>query len=190
MLSTSPTPTLVCNSVDTSPSGFPAAPYTLLIVNWQDSPWSARLRLYWRGCRVPSGSGTCTVIYWPGSEGFTRWSSTRLTTNVTTSSVSWIFFSTSHCRHQVVMDDLVLLRLDAQRRVLVRDAGQKILGQVIRRVHQSGGEGGHRSGQGLLLGAVCLVAAVEGAIQQLRVGGKQVPIKALGDFLDVRADGW
>jgi hypothetical protein len=42
----------------------------------------------------------------------------------------------------------------------------------------------------LLLGAVCLVAAVEGSIQQLRVGGKQVPIKALGDVLDVRADGW
>src|SRR5215813_12318026 len=74
--------------------------------------------------------------------------------------------------------------------VLLRDAGQKILGQAIGRVHQSGGECGHRSGQCLLLVAVCLVAAVEGSIQQLRVGGKQVPIKALGDFLDVRADDW
>src|SRR5215831_14072590 len=69
MLSLSPTLTLLCSSVDTSPSGFPTAPYTLLSVNWRDSPWSARLRLYWRGCRVPSGSGTCTVMYWPGK----RW---------------------------------------------------------------------------------------------------------------------
>src|SRR5215831_11234967 len=68
--------------------------------------------------------------------------------------------------------------------------GQKILGQVIRRFHQSGGKCGHGSGQCLLLAGVCLVAAVEGSIQQLRVGGKQVPIKALGDFLNVRADDW
>src|SRR5215813_10100409 len=88
------------------------------------------------------------------------------------------------------MDDLVLLRLDAQRRVLLRDAGKKVLRQVIRRLHQSRGKCGYRSGQCLLLVAVRLAAAVEGAIQQLRVGGKQVPIKALGDFLNVRADDW
>src|SRR5215472_6810579 len=88
------------------------------------------------------------------------------------------------------MDDLVLLRLDTERRVLLRDAGQKVLGQVIRRLYQSGGKCSHRSGQCLLLVAVRLVAAVEGAIQQLRVGGKQVPIKTLGDFLNVRADDW
>jgi len=62
------------------------------------------------------------------------------------------------------MDDLVLLRLDAQRRVLLRDAGQKVLGRAIRRVHQCGGECRHRSGQCLLLVAVCLVATVEGSI--------------------------
>jgi hypothetical protein len=88
------------------------------------------------------------------------------------------------------MRDLVLLGLDAQRRVFVRDAGRKILGQLIRRVHQSGRECGHRSSQCLLLGGVCLVAAVEESIHQLRVGGKQAPIEAFGDFLDVRADGW
>src|SRR5215469_13564875 len=61
---------------------------------------------------------------------------------------------------------------------------------MIRRFHQSGGKCGHGSGQCLLLAGVCLVAAVEGSIQQLRVGGKQVPIKATGDFLNVRADDW
>jgi len=40
------------SSVETSPSGSPA-PCTLLTENWRSSPLSARLRLYWRGCRVP-----------------------------------------------------------------------------------------------------------------------------------------
>jgi hypothetical protein len=86
------------------------------------------------------------------------------------------------------VDDLVLLRLDAKRRVLVGDARQKILGQVARRLHQSGGECGHRSSQCQLLGTLCWVAAVEGSIQQLRMGGKHVPIEVLGDILYVRAD--
>jgi len=74
--------------------------------------------------------------------------------------------------------------------MLVGDAGQKILGQVSRGLHQSGGECGHRSSQCQLLGALCLVAAIEDSIQQFRMGGEQVLIEALGDILDVRADGW
>jgi hypothetical protein len=35
-----------------------------------------------------------------------------------------------------------------------------------------------------------LVATIEDSIQQFRMGGEQVLIEALGDILDVRADGW
>ena len=42
-----------------------------------------------------------TVTYWPGSEVLTSRSSIRLTTKVTTSAVSRIFFSTCQGRHTV-----------------------------------------------------------------------------------------
>jgi hypothetical protein len=86
------------------------------------------------------------------------------------------------------MDDLVLVRPDAQRGVLVRDPGQQILGQVTGRVDQGAGVRGHRSGQRLLLGALRLVAAVEGAVQELRMAGEHVPVEVLGDLVDVLAD--
>ena len=99
-MSTSPTATASCSRVDISPAGFPS-PCTRLTENWRCSPSSARVRLYWRGWRTPSGIGISTVTYCPGSEVFTSRSSIRFTTKVTTSSVSRIFFSTCHWRHTV-----------------------------------------------------------------------------------------
>lgn len=97
----SPTSTESCRSADISPSGSSPTPRTRLTENWRCSPSSARVRLYWRGWSTPSGIVIRTVTYWPGSEVFTRRSSIRLTTKVTTSWVSRIFFSTFHCRHTV-----------------------------------------------------------------------------------------
>ena len=51
-----------------------------------------------------------------------------------------------------------------------------------------GGEGRHRPGQRLLLGTVGLVAAVEGAVEQLRVLGEQVLVEACRDLPDVFTD--
>jgi hypothetical protein len=86
------------------------------------------------------------------------------------------------------MDDLVLVQPDAQRGVLVRHPGQQALGQVIGRADQGAGVGSQRSGQGLLLGALRLVAAVEGAVKQFGMAGEHVPVEILGDLADVLAD--
>ena len=94
---TSPTSTVSCSSVDTSPAGEPL-PRTRLTANWRCSPSSERVRLYCRGCSTPSGIRTLTVTYWPGSEVRTGRSSVRRTQKVTTSSVSRIFSATSHVR--------------------------------------------------------------------------------------------
>src|SRR3954467_4067783 len=96
----SPTPTVSHSRLDTSPSGLPS-PRTRFTENWRCSPPSARGRLYCRGWRTPSGIGTCTVTYWPGSEVFTSRSSIRRTRNVTTPSVSWTFSAPAPTRHTV-----------------------------------------------------------------------------------------
>ena len=90
----------IVQQIDIFPAGFPS-PCTRLTENWRCSPSSARVRLYWRGWRTPSGIGISTLTYCPGSEVFTSRSSIRFTTKVTTSSVSRIFFSTCHRRHTV-----------------------------------------------------------------------------------------
>ena len=100
MVSRSPTCTVSQSRLDTSPSGL-SPPRTRLTENWRCSPSSALVRLYCRGWRTPSGMGTWTVTYWPGSDVFTSRSSVRRIRNVTTSSVSWIFSATSHSRHTV-----------------------------------------------------------------------------------------
>ncbi len=97
---TSPTDTSSQSAFDTSPSGLPP-PRTRLTENWRCSPSSARVRLYCRGCRTPSGMGTCTVTYWPGSDVLTRRSSVRCSRKVTTSSVSSNFSTTRQSRHTV-----------------------------------------------------------------------------------------
>ena len=86
------------------------------------------------------------------------------------------------------MHDLVLVGADAQRGVLVRDPREQALRQRAPGSGPGAGEGGDRAGQRLLLRALGLVAAVEHAVEQLRVGGEQVPVEALGDLADVLAD--
>jgi hypothetical protein len=100
MVSRSPTWTESQSRFETSPAGL-SPPRTRLTENWRWSPSSARVRLYWRGCRTPSGIGTCTVTYWPGNEVRTSRSSVRRIRKVTTSSVSWYRSATSHSRHTV-----------------------------------------------------------------------------------------
>ena len=89
--------------------------------------------------------------------------------------------------HQVVVHDLVLVRRDAQRDVLVRDAVQHH--HWVRRVgiHQLRGERRHRRRQRLLLRALLLVAAVERVGDELGVGGEHLVVEGLRDRLDVRA---
>ena len=89
---------------------------------------------------------------------------------------------------QVVVDDVVLGRGDAERRVLVRDAGEQVLGQLLGHLHQRAGEDRHRAGQGHLLALLGLVAAVEGAVEQFGVLAEQVLVEACRDLLDVLRD--
>jgi hypothetical protein len=56
-------------------------------------------------------------------------------------------------------------------------------------VHQRRGEGGNRTGQRRLLGAFGLVAAVEGAIEQIRVSTEHVLVEAPRYLVDVAGDG-
>jgi hypothetical protein len=84
--------------------------------------------------------------------------------------------------------DLVLVRVQPQGHVLVRDAGQQVVRELGRLVHQVAGEGGHGPGQRLLLPAVRLVAAVEQPVQQLGVLAEHVRVEAPGDLLDVLPD--
>ena len=83
------------------------------------------------------------------------------------------------------MDDLVLVRAQAQRDVLVGNPGQQMIGQLVRLFDEVGGEGGNRSGQGLLLAAVSLVSPVEQAIEQVRPRLKHVFVEPFGNFFDV-----
>jgi hypothetical protein len=71
--------------------------------------------------------------------------------------------------------------------VLVRDPRQQLLRNPTGCGQQRGGEAGDRPGQRLLLGTVDLVAAVEGAVEQLRVVREQVLVEAFGDLSDVLA---
>lgn len=58
----------------------------------------ALVRLYWRICRAPSASSTCTETYWPArNAGAGRPSAGRIR-KVTTSAVSRVRSITSHCR--------------------------------------------------------------------------------------------
>ena len=100
VVSRSPTWTESQRKFETSPSGL-SPPWTRFTENWRCSPSSARVRLYCRGWRTPSGIGTCTVTYWPGSDLLTSRSSVRRSRKVTTSSVSWTFSATSHSRQTV-----------------------------------------------------------------------------------------
>jgi hypothetical protein len=88
----------------------------------------------------------------------------------------------------VLVHDLVLGRGDPQRGVLVRDPGQQVLGDLLGALQQRVGEHRDGAGQRHLLGPLRLVAPVEGAVQQLRVGVEQVRVEASGDLLDVVAD--
>jgi len=72
--------------------------------------------------------------------------------------------------------------------VFVRDPRQQALRHPLRGFDQAAGEGGHRSGQRLLLLATGLVAAIKGAVKQLRMLGEHLAIEALGDLPDVFTD--
>ena len=87
--------------------------------------------------------------------------------------------------HEVLRDDVVLTRLHTERGVLVRDPRQQVIGQVRRVRHEVAREGGDRPGQGLLLPAVGLVAAVEDPVEQLRMLLEQVLVEASSDLPDV-----
>jgi hypothetical protein len=90
--------------------------------------------------------------------------------------------------HEVVVDDLVLVRPQAERSVLVRDPRQQAVRQPVGVVHQGAGEHGHGLRQGSLLGAFGLVAAVEHPVEKFRVLAEQVPVEPLGDLPDVLPD--
>ena len=86
---------------------------------------------------------------------------------------------------QVVVDDVVLLRRDAERGVLVGDAREQLLGQLLRHLHQRAGEDRHGAGEGHLLRSLGLVAAVEDAVEQLRVLAEEMRVEATRDLCDV-----
>ncbi|GAA3305731.1 hypothetical protein GCM10020295_60230 [Streptomyces cinereospinus] len=70
----------------------------------------------------------------------------------------------------------------------MRDAAEQGVGPLVRVVQQVRGEGGDGAGQGLLLGAGCLVAAVEQVAEQFRTVGEEAGVEALGDLADGGAD--
>ncbi len=71
----------------------------------------------------------------------------------------------------------------------MRDPAEHRVGPPVRVLQQLGGEGGDGTGEGLLLGAGGLVAAVEEVAQQFGVGGEEAGVEALGDPADRGADG-
>ncbi|GAA3236714.1 hypothetical protein GCM10020256_55580 [Streptomyces thermocoprophilus] len=92
-------------------------------------------------------------------------------------------------REQVLVDDGVLLGRDTEGGVLVRYALEHRVGPPVGVVQQMAGEGSDGAGEGPALGAGCLVAAVEQVAQQLGVGGEHAGVEALGDLVEVGADG-
>ena len=86
------------------------------------------------------------------------------------------------------MDHLVLVLGDAQADVLVADPAEQLVGAGPVGVDQQGGEGGHGGRQRLLLGALGLVAAVEGVAQQVRVGAEHALVEVGRDLGDLRTD--
>ena len=90
--------------------------------------------------------------------------------------------------HQVVVDDLVLVRAQPQRDVLVGDPRQEVVRDLVHVVHEQPGERRNGPGEGLLLAAVRLVPPVEEPVQEVRPRLEHVFVEALGDLLDVLAD--
>ncbi|CAM5316172.1 hypothetical protein SROCM77S_01156 [Streptomyces rochei] len=88
---------------------------------------------------------------------------------------------------EMTVDDLVLVRGDAEGGVLVRDAGQQRVRTGVGALQQHAGEGGDGAGQRPLLLPVGLVAAVEQVAQQLGVGVEQLPVEQRGDVPDGRS---
>jgi hypothetical protein len=86
------------------------------------------------------------------------------------------------------VDDVVLGRRDAERGVLVRDAAEEVLGQLLRDLQQRAGEDRHGAGQRHLLGLLGLVAPVEDPVHQLGVLPEEVRVEPGGDLLDVVGD--
>ena len=91
-------------------------------------------------------------------------------------------------REQVLVDDRVLVLGDAERGVLVRDAGQHVERVAAVLGHQQGGVRRDRAGEGGLLVALRLVAAVEEVPLELGVGGEHAPVEDRGDVTDSGAD--
>ena len=89
---------------------------------------------------------------------------------------------------EVLVHHLVLLGADPERGVLVRDAREQVLGELLGRLDEGAREGRDRAGQRHLLRALRLVAAVERAVEQLRVRGEHVLVEALRDLRDVLRD--
>ncbi|MDQ0777710.1 hypothetical protein QF026_006176 [Streptomyces aurantiacus] len=90
---------------------------------------------------------------------------------------------------EVLVDDRVLLRGDAQGGVLVGDAVQHRVGPLVRPLDQLCGEGGEGARQSLALGAGGLVAPVEEIAQQLRVGREEPGVETVADLSQGPADG-
>ena len=91
------------------------------------------------------------------------------------------------CADQVLADDQVLLRGDAQRDVLVGDPGPDMVERRRVRVDQADREGDDRRRESLALLTGGLVALVEHA-QQFRVRGEHARVEDGGDGLGVRGN--
>lgn len=90
---------------------------------------------------------------------------------------------------EVLVDDLVLGAGDAERGVLVGDAVQHHVRAGVRVLDEMGREGRDGPGEGLLLEARVLVAAVEEVADQLRVGREELGVEELRDVADGGSDG-
>ena len=69
--------------------------------------------------------------------------------------------------HEVVVDDLVLVRAEPQRDVFVGHPGQQVVRHLVRMLHQHARKGCDGTGERLLLSSVRLVPPVEEAVQKV-----------------------
>ena len=90
---------------------------------------------------------------------------------------------------QVLVHDHVLVLGDSEGDVLVRDAREQGVGALVRVVEETGGEGGHGTGQGPALLAAGLVAAVEQAVEEFGTLAQHGLVEPGGDGVQCSRDG-
>lgn len=103
-VTSSPSKTLWCRKLDTSPAGTITSPSprpaaTALTVIAHSSAARPPVRLYWRIWRAPSGSRTATETYWPGRNTGSAPPSGDPSTNDTVSGDSCTRRRTTRLRH-------------------------------------------------------------------------------------------